>query len=278
MSIEIMPSIEFLKGHGAGNDFIIIPDVSDALDLQAHQVRFLCDRHNGIGADGVLRVVQIDEQFFMDYRNADGTLAETCGNGIRVFARYLIEAGLQSRGTFAILTRAGTVEITVSDDDADFNNIAAVMGTAVHTSDQVLVHTESGVWTGSCAWMPNPHCISVVDDIAAVGTLHIKPEIDNAQVFPMGTNFEFIETRASNRIGMRTYERGVGETLACGSGACAAAAVFALQSNLSAPWTVQVDVLGGTVFVDSNEFGVLTLRGPARIVARGTTSLSSAPA
>lgn len=269
-----MTSISFLKGHGAGNDFVIVPDIDGALDLPADWVRRVCDRHAGIGADGLLRVVRQDEHFFMDYRNADGSLAETCGNGIRVFARYLVETGLERAGSFTVITRAGEVTVTVRPDDATFDDIAVRMG--VPTGEDVPtthVSTDGGYFTGTPAWMPNPHCVSIVGSLTEAGPLLDVPSVDPATTFPHGANFEFVERRGPAHIGMRTFERGVGETLACGSGACAAAHVWAVREGLPAGWTVRVDVLGGTLFVDSDSEGSLTLRGPARIVAQGTTWL-----
>lgn len=266
--------LPFLKGHGTGNDFVVIADFADEIDLAPNQVIAICDRHKGIGADGVLRVVRQDDTYFMDYRNADGTIAETCGNGLRVFARFLVENGLEKTGTFDILTRAGIVQATVSADDANFDNIAIRMGTPdrIEVTQDPVVATEAGSWAGVAVTMPNPHCVTVVDDIHAVGALTVLPVVTPASVFPEGVNVEFIESRGNAHIGMRTYERGVGETLACGSGSCAAASVWADRNNLEAPWTVQVDILGGTVFVDGDHDGVVTLRGPARFVASGIIS------
>jgi diaminopimelate epimerase len=269
-----MTSISFLKGHGAGNDFVIVPDVEGALDLTPDWVRRVCDRHSGIGADGVLRVVRQDGRYFMDYRNADGSLAETCGNGLRVFARYLVETGLERAGDFAVITRAGEVLVTVRPDDKSFDDIAVRMGVPTgEDAPTTHVSTDGGYFTGTPAWMPNPHCVSVVGTLDEAGLLLDVPTVDPAATFPDGANFEFIEQRGPAHIGMRTFERGVGETQACGSGACAAAHVWAVRQGLPAGWTVQVDVLGGTLYVDCGADGALTLRGPARIVAQGATWL-----
>ena len=263
-------SLPFIKGHGAGNDFVVVPDLEGRLNLTPQAVAEMCDRHRGVGGDGLLRVVRGKRGYFMDYRNADGSLAETCGNGLRVFARYLVESGLEHRGHFTVETRGGDVDITVSPNDANFSDIALRLG-ASQAEDQPTVHvvTDGGHFTGTPAHVPNPHCVCVVDSIADVGTLTQMPTIDPASAFPEGANVEFIERRGVAHIGMRTFERGVGETLACGSGACAAAHVWAQRELLHAGWTVQVDVLGGTLYVDSDIDGVLTLRGPAELTAKG---------
>ena len=263
-----MVAINFRKGHGAGNDFVVLPEPVPGLDVAT--VVALCDRHRGVGADGVVQVVREGDHYFMDYRNADGSLAQTCGNGIRVFSRYLVEAGLEKPGTFVVGTRAGDVQVTVRVDDTNFDDIAVEMGSATGLEQSpVTVTTDAGTFEGMPAYMPNPHCVSVVESLDEAGGLHDVPHATPSDAFPEGANFEFVERVTDNHISMRTYERGVGETLACGSGACAAAAVWARHQGLNAPWTVRVDVLGGTLYVDSDEHDVLTLRGPARFVASG---------
>ena len=131
------------------------------------------------------------------------------------------------------------------------------------------VTTEISNWPGVAVFMPNPHCVTIVEDVHAAGALLDAPHIAPTEIFPDGANVEFIEGLDRAHIKMRTFERGVGETLACGSGACAAAYVWALRNDLPADWTVQVDVLGGTLFVDSIDQGTLVLRGPAEIVFSG---------
>lgn len=267
-----MSAVPFLKGHGTGNDFVVIADFDDTLDLTAQAVVAICDRHKGIGADGILRVVREGGAYFMDYRNADGSLAETCGNGLRVFSRFLVENNLEKLGSFEVKTRAGVVKVNVDPSDKDFSNIAVEMGIPTGLNQAPQVKTETGQWQATARFIPNPHCVSIVDSISDAGTLTTIPQVTPTSVFPDGANFEFIEERGRNHIGMRTFERGVGETLSCGSGACSAADVWAAKNNLTAPWTIQVDVLGGTVFVDSNQAGMLTLRGPAEFVASGVIS------
>ena len=273
-----LTQLPFVKAHGTGNDFVVVDAVAHTLNLDAQQVSDLCDRHKGIGADGLLRIALASEfdvadaRYFMDYRNADGSIAETCGNGLRVFARMLIELGYEQVGSFTIGTRAGTVLATVDPVDEQFANVAIEMGIPKVSAQlsHVGVTTESGTFSGVPVFMPNPHCVVTVDDTAEAGALHAAPALDDHGIFPQGANVEFIARTAGDHITMRTYERGVGETLSCGSGACAAASVWANQEGLELPWSVRVDVLGGTVHVDCSESGTLTLRGPTQIVAQGT--------
>jgi len=280
--------VPFRKGHGTGNDFIVVNGLdgffADPKSVTPEIAQKLCNREHGLGADGILRVARAIEfaesfdidaaNYFMDYTNADGSISATCGNGLRVFARYLVEAGLENRGQFAIGTRAGTVTVAISETDTDFTNIAITMGHVSLGPMDVTVQTETGSWPAVGIAGMNNHAVSVVDDIAQAGSLKQIPTALPAGTYPDGVNFEFIQSKSPSHIAMRTHERGVGETLSCGSGACAAAYVHATSNHLNDPWTVQVDVLGGTVYVDSDTDGVLTLRGPAVFVGDGTIAPS----
>ncbi len=272
--------VAFVKGHGTRNDFVILPDFDGKLDLTVERVRWLCDRRAGIGADGVLRVVRaVSEpefadyadvaEFFMDYRNADGSVAEMCGNGARVFVRYLHASGALTSRTTVIATRGGLVPAEVRGDEAQ--EIAIGMG-AVHGegsgSLEVTVEHSGRTWDAQSVHIPNPHAVAFVDSLDLVGDLTIAPVVAPADVFPDGVNVEFVERVGSGHLRMRVHERGVGETLSCGTGACAVAWVAARADGDVE--TFQVDVPGGTVWVDIAPDGQLTLRGPAELVARGT--------
>ena len=281
--------VQFFKGHGTGNDFVILLDADARVDLSEAVVRGLCDRHKGIGADGVLRVVRTStvstreqEQFgitgaaaewFMDYRNADGSIAETCGNGIRVFVHFLVLQELVSEHAFTIATRAGLRKVEFVDAD----HISVNMGKAVLDSDvnALTVSTEAGTWGATALSMPNPHCVALVDSLDSPGELLTSPAASPGSQFPAGANYEFITRIKNHHIAMRTFERGVGETLSCGSGACAAAFAYAQMEKIVAPWVVQVDVLGGTLMLSSDESGDIVLTGPSRIVASGFVDLSA---
>lgn len=268
----------FLKGHGAGNDFIVLDATNGGVNPAEKSVEVLCDRRKGIGADGVLRIAPASEfnvtdaNYFMDYRNADGSLGLTCGNGLRVTARFLVENGYEQVGSFQIGTRAGTVTAHVSAEDKNFENIAIDMGKFNSLADELTVTTDTGSWQASGINSPNPHAVSIVGNIWDAGSLSDYPSVTPDNNFPDGVNFEFVEPKSPTHIAMRTHERGVGETLACGSGSCAAAQVWAIKNELEPGWSVQVDLLGGTVFVDQDLTGSLILRGPAQIVATGNIS------
>ncbi|SES48624.1 diaminopimelate epimerase [Actinokineospora terrae] len=269
-------AIAFLKGHGTENDFVLLPDPDGELDLTAGRVRALCDRQRGLGADGVLRVVRakalddapagIDgDAWFMDYRNADGSVAEMCGNGVRVFARYLSDAGLVDGPEFPVWSRAGVRPATVHPDGTvtvDMGRIR-VLGQSTTTVNG-STHTGLGVDVG------NPHLVSVVDSVAELD-LTTQPAFDH-EFFPRGVNLEFIEVVGSAEIRMRVHERGVGETRSCGTGTVAAA-VAALAARRLTTGAVTVHIPGGTVTVTITD-DTSTLTGPAVFVAEGTLTES----
>jgi diaminopimelate epimerase len=263
--------IPFLKGHGTENDFVLLPDVDAALDLTGARVRALCDRRCGIGADGVLRVVRAkavpdvpsdvdDDAWFMDYRNADGSVAEMCGNGMRLFARYLVESGLESASGFVVGSRAGAHEVVVHPD-----GVTVHMGPVRVLGESVA--SVSGVdHPGVAVDVGNPHLVCVLAGGLAELDLTVQPGYDAAR-FPSGVNVELVVPLAPDHVRMRVHERGVGETRSCGTGTVAVAAAV-LHRRGSPTGRVTVDVPGGTVHVTVDE-GDSTLTGPAELVARG---------
>jgi diaminopimelate epimerase len=276
--------VPFIKGHGTGNDFVIIPDIDGHLDLTAEQVRWLCDRHVGIGGNGVLRVVRTEHvpgfedfapvaEFFMDYRNADGSLAEMCGNGARVFVRYLDATGLVTDNDVVIATRGGLRSVTINRD----RTITVDMGMATTPRARALPHVSVGgrSWPATGVLVPNPHAVVFVAELDEAGDLAVAPYVAPVDVFPDGVNVEFVVDRGPNHVAMRVHERGVGETLSCGTGACAVAWAARRRADADATGesTWQVDVPGGTVHVTETPSGSLLLTGPADLVARGTVLL-----
>ena len=271
--------LAFVKGHGTQNDFVIIPDLDGRIDLTQGQVRWLCDRRRGLGADGVLRVVRTEHmaddggpagvaEFFMDYRNGDGTTAEMCGNGARVFVRYLHASGLVTRNEAVIGTRGGPRSTVIEDD----GSITVDMGAAMDPRIAPVVHVGEASWPATAVLVPNPHAVAFVDDLDAAGDLRHAPGISPAGAFPEGANVEFVVPRGERHVAMRVHERGVGETRSCGTGACAVAwaARRRLEPEAVGETTYRIDVPGGTVTVTETAAGALLLTGPAELVARGT--------
>src|SRR4051812_13479226 len=280
-SAQVGSGMPFAKGHGTGNDFVIVPDPDGKLDLPADVVAGLCDRRRGLGGDGLLRVVRttaagIDDpraEWFMDYRNADGSQAEMCGNGVRVYARYLAETGLAAGPRIPILTRAGLVVARVG---ADVVAVDMPLPTVGGTGTARLSDVD---YSGTVATCGNPNLVCLVTDPDRLD-LREPPALDPA-TFPDGANVEFVTAVSDDvlfsaesadmtdrRVRMRVVERGVGETLSCGSGACAVAAVVLAQGGHD-DGTVIVDVPGGQLSVTLGG-GRCVLAGPAVIVAAGT--------
>ncbi|WP_275462647.1 diaminopimelate epimerase [Streptomyces noursei] len=274
--------IAFLKGHGTENDFVIVPDPDGRLDLPATAVARICDRRAGVGGDGLLHVVRsaahpdaramADEaEWFMDYRNGDGSIAEMCGNGLRVFARYLLHAELVEAGDVAIATRAGVLRVHL----AKTGDVTVAMGRAVLPEDGVVVEVDGRSWPARNVNMGNPHAVAFVEDLAHAGELRAQPQFSPAAVYPHGVNIEFVADRGPRHVAMRVHERGSGETRSCGTGACAVAVATARRDGLDpaatgTPVTYTVDVLGGSLTITELPDGTVEMTGPAVIVAEGT--------
>jgi diaminopimelate epimerase len=270
--------MRFAKGHGTENDFVILPDPDGAIDLTPGLAARLCDRRAGLGADGVLRAVRVSggaagpatgaggggAEWFMDYRNADGSLAEMCGNGIRVFGRYLLGHGLVAGPEFAVATRGGTRQLRAEPD----GEITVDMG-----APQVL-----GPGRATLAGRPleglrvslgNPHLACLVDSPLAGFDLSQPPALDAGQ-FPDGGNLELVSVAGSGHILMRVYERGSGATRSCGTGAVAAAvaATVAAAAGQGAPAPPAGDGLSADP-ADGRASGPFTGSAPADQAAAG---------
>jgi diaminopimelate epimerase len=280
--------MRFAKGHGTGNDFVILVDPADDQGLSPGLAARLCDRRAGIGADGVLRAVRTGAlagggetaaapngsgpgspagpapEWFMDYRNSDGSTAEMCGNGLRVFARYLAGRGLAAGPAFTVATRSGFRRVRLEED----GNVTAEMGAvAVLGPGRAVIGGPGGLaCEGFRVSVGNPHLACLVEAPLAGFDLSRPPALDPAQ-FPDGGNVELVRVTGPGLAEMRVHERGSGETRSCGTGAVAAAAAAAAAAGQGqGSW--QVSVPGGqlTVVLDP---GASWLRGPAVIVAEG---------
>jgi len=261
----------WLKGHGTENDFVLLPDVNGSVHgaLDPAFVAALCDRRRGVGADGVLRIIRTDalrtidagaagseSEWFMDYRNADGSVSEMCGNGIRVFARYLLDERL-AMSPVTIGTRAG--DRVVIDNGNDTYGVE--MGVAEVGGTSKVTTAEGRTFEATDVRVGNPHAVVTVSSLDEAGALTTQPDFD-ASVYPDGVNIEFVQVIAPDRISIRIHERGSGETRSCGTGAVAAAVATASEQT----W---VDVPGGTLSVTRRPDGTTVLTGPAEIVAQG---------
>ena len=283
----------FAKGHGTQNDFVVLPDLDAALTLTPAVVVVLCDRRRGLGADGVLRVTTAGaalaagvldrvpdgvsaDDWYMDYRNADGSIAQMCGNGVRVFAHYLQASGLEHRDEFVVGSLAGPRPVVFHRVNATYADVSVDMGKANRLGSggkafEVIVGGH--MFSGLAVDVGNPHlaCVDPALTVEALAALDVAAPVsfDHAQ-FPDGVNVEVLTAPADGAVSMRVHERGVGETRSCGTGTVAAA-VAALSHAGATSGTLTVRVPGGDVVVTITE-ATSYLRGPSVLVARGEVS------
>jgi len=276
----------FTKGHGTENDFVLVPDLEGTLELTPAQVQRMTDRHAGLGADGVIRVVRTQyatddtvrslaphAEWFMDYRNADGSLAEMCGNGTRVFAEYLRREGLAFGRQITIATRAGVRTVRVTEQGYAVDPAAWRLVDeegARRDGFDVMVRPRHGKPVPALSLdLGNPHAVVMLPEGITLEHLDLSetPEIHPAP--SAGANVEFVRAVGPGHIAMRVYERGVGETRSCGTGAAAAALATRFWSGIEdeSPWTV--DVPGGRLTVTPLPGQRVELAGPAVLVADG---------
>jgi diaminopimelate epimerase len=282
----------FTKGHGTENDFVLVADPNGSADVSAEQVRRLSDRRAGIGADGVIRVVPTgaaaeqhvrdqgaQARWFMDYHNADGSAAEMCGNGARVFAAYLRREGLETADEFAIATRGGIKVVRFEGDLIAVNlgdwRIVDPGGAREKGFDaMVKVHGHDPM-PGLRLDLGNPHTVVALPDSADLASLDLTRPPDVHPVAPHGTNVEFVRPIGPGHIAMRVHERGAGETRSCGTGAAAAALATRWWAGADSAIDVwRVDVPGGTLRVRALPGQQVELAGPAVLVADGVTTLA----
>jgi diaminopimelate epimerase len=288
-----MGELAFAKYHGTGNDFVMLEDLDGNLQLSQELVAAMCDRRFGIGGDGLIRVAGPDAgsaagltdqsaeaDFFMDYYNADGATAEMCGNGIRCLAKLVYERGLTDRTEIAVATRGGLKRVWFRPEDGRVLDVTVDMGPpAFRRADIPMVGPAGGTFLteqidhdgmsfkASALSMGNPHLVLFVDrdpdsmDIQAIG-----PELEHDRRFPNRTNVEFLAP-AEDGVKVRVWERGVGETMACGTGACASAVAAHLAGLV--PRATRVQFPGGTLSLDWLEEGPVHMTGPARRVFEG---------
>ena len=275
-----MNEYSFVKGHGTENDFVLVPDAQGRHELTAGQAALLCDRRSGIGADGVIRVVRTDAtddpaavaargqaRWFMDYRNADGSLSQMCGNGIRVLGRFLAtHADVDPRDPLPIATRAGVRTLTFQGQQitVDMGSPELLGETSVSVGERSFPAVR--VSTG------NPHAVAFVDDLADAGSLQEAPGHDEA-AYPEGVNVEFVVRRGEHHLAVRVHERGSGETRSCGTGACAAAVAASAADGSERGTAYTVDLPGGTLTVVWTDDDRVLMTGPAVLTAEGVTRL-----
>lgn len=249
-------------GHGTENDFVLIFDPNDENSITTAQTAAICNRETGIGADGLIRIIKRDKKWFMDYRNADGSLAEMCGNGIRVMARYLVERGHQPEGIFAINTRDGIKHLRVPMTD----DISVNMGQVTDEDEAITAAVNGQIWNGYNISVGNPHAVVFVDEMSDIGALDVAPVVRPGDSYPEGVNVEFAKIIEGNEIAMRVFERGSRETRSCGTGTCAVALAATLHTKAKLPATWIVMPPGGRLEVSIDGHSNATLTGPAVLI------------
>jgi diaminopimelate epimerase len=281
--------VKFAKGHGTQNDFVLLPDPEGRLVLRPAAVAALCDRRRGLGADGVLRVTtgaaaqaagvfeRLPEgvaggDWFMDYRNADGSVAEMCGNGVRVFAHYLRACGLENRDEFVVGSLAGPRPVVLHQWDATTADVTVEMGkTNQMGTGEAIVGGRP--FAGLAIDVGNPHlaCVDPVMTTGELAALDVAAPVsfDRTQ-FPHGVNIEVLTAPVDGAVAMRVHERGVGETRSCGTGTVAAA-IAALAYAGATTGKQLVRIPGGEVAVTVTDASSY-LRGPSVLVATGELS------
>lgn len=271
-----MRNWEFAKGHGTKNDFVLLKDRTNSTELSPEDVRYLCDRRAGIGGDGVIRAVWAGympswtgdpDMWFMDYRNSDGSVAEMCGNGLRVFGRFLLDEGLVDSPDVQVATRAGQRDVAQLNDHL----FRAGIGHVMVAPDPTWVRLGGREFEATTVDVGNPHAVVCLPEDVRLESLDLSvaPEFDTA-VYPAGTNVEFVRQESDRELTMRVFERGSGETMSCGTGVVATAAAQA--ARLGEEGVFAVDVPGGHLTVELDH-GDAHLVGPALIVAHGSVIL-----
>lgn len=264
--------IDFYKYHGVGNDFIMINNLKGEIKLTSDYIKYICDRHFSIGADGVILLESSNKaDCFMNYYNSDGSIAQMCGNGARCTAKFFLEQTNSDLKEINIDTRAGIKNIKINEDET----YSVDMGLPVFENSDFPTNTlKLEGYEFNCVSMGNPHAVTIVEDLDKIDLKTIGSKIENNENFPNKINVEFVEKISDNYFKVKVWERGCGETLACGTGACA---VFSILNKLSARQglaeseskEITLEFPGGKLYLSKNEQGHVILRGPAIFVFKG---------
>ncbi len=284
--------MDFVKMHGLGNDFILTDCLNKSLgdsSFLSYLAKKLCDRNFGIGADGLILILPSSKaDLRMRIFNFDGSEAQMCGNGIRCFAKYAYENKLISKNKFAVETLAGIITPELIFQDLKNKKVLRIkvnMGTpklrrreipmngedTPKVVNEILKINPEQTFKITCVSMGNPHCIIFVDDVQSIPVDEIGPKIENHSFFPEKTNVEFIHILNRKEINFRVWERGVGETLACGTGACAALVTAVLNNKTDRKATIHLQ--GGDLDIQWANDGNIYMTGPAELVFRGEMTI-----
>lgn len=280
--------MKFTKMHGIGNDYVYVNCFKEVVKDPAAVARFVSDRHFGIGADGLILIKPSDiADCEMDMYNLDGSQGAMCGNGIRCVAKYVFDYGIVNKTSISIATRSGIKYLDLSVKDGRVSMVKVNMGSPILTASQIPVvsskeevideplEVEGTTYRITAVSMGNPHAIVYMDDVDSLEIDKIGPAFENHIAFPDRVNTEFVKVIDSHTVQMRVWERGSGETLACGTGACAVAIASILNGLTDGTQPVTVKLLGGNlqIFWDRQE-NLVYMTGPASTVFDGEIDLS----
>ena len=275
-------ALAFTKWQGCGNDSVLVDGRASGLPSDAAKLsRYVCDRHYGIGADGLIFVLTSDKaDFCMRIFNADGSEAEMCGNGIRCFARLVYEEGMTDKDAFTVETGAGILTPRVVKENGKITGIEVNMGEPVLEAAQIPVQgfgekrmvaenieVLGKQYKATCVSMGNPHCVVFVGDVNDVAMETVGPAFERHKWFPHRTNTEFVVVRDREHLRMRVWERGAAVTLACGTGACASLVAAVLNGRAERKAEVELD--GGRLIIEWAEDNHIYMTGPAEKVFSG---------
>jgi len=278
--------MKFMKMHGCGNDYIYVNGFEETVYDRGLTAKLLSDRHFGIGSDGMIFIDPSEiADFKMDMYNADGSRGKMCGNGIRCVGKFVYDHGMTDKTVITVETLGGIKTLTLTVRDGKVASVRVCMGSPDFTSVNipVLCHKEEAVeipvilqgdtYTAICVSMGNPHAVIFVEDVDSVELSEIGPLFENHPMFPERINTEFVQVLENGDLKMRVWERGSGETLACGTGTCAA--VAAAVRTGKTPRAANVYVRGGVLFIEWDpEDEKIYMTGPAETVFEGEISLN----
>lgn len=279
--------MQFTKMHGAGNDYIYVNCFKETVENPAETAIRVSDRHFGIGADGLVLICPSDKaDFFMDIYNADGSRAKMCGNATRCVAKYVYDNKMTDRDEITLETLSGIKVIKMTIKDGKVASARVNMGAPILEGAKIPTKFDGKTvvsqkltigekdYAVTCVSMGNPHCIVYTkEDVRALDLPRIGPDFENHPMFPDRINTEFIRVVSETELDMRVWERGSGETLACGTGACAAVVASVLNGYCKRGSDVKVNLLGGTLFINWSENGEVYMTGPAATVCTGTIDI-----
>lgn len=274
--------MKFTKMQGAGNDYIYVNCFEETVENPTETAIRVSDRHFGIGADGLVRICPSEKaDFFMDIYNADGSRAKMCGNATRCVAKYVYDNKMTDKTEIALETLSGIkyIKITVQDGKAVAARVN--MGAPILTPREIPTKfdgetvvsqnltIDDKAYAVTCVSMGNPHCVLYTDDVRALDLPRIGPKFENHEMFPDRINTEFVHIVSETELDMRVWERGSGETLACGTGACAATVAAILNGDCKRDTEIKVNLLGGTLYINWTADGDVYMTGPAETVCTG---------